>query len=86
MSAFLRRKDASRYLKETWGVDRAPSTLAKLAVIGGGPPFRHDARVPLYSVGDLDAWVASILSEPLRTTSETEGSASSTGNAATEDH
>jgi len=67
---FLRRKAASAYMHETHGVDRAPGTLAKLAVIGGGPVFRRAGRVPLYSTDDLDEWVASILSPPVRSTSE----------------
>lgn len=67
---FLRRKAASAYLQKTHGLDRAPSTLAKLAVIGGGPLFRRINRVPLYSTGDLDSWVASKLSRPMRSTSD----------------
>jgi hypothetical protein len=67
---FLRRKAASDYLRETHGLDRAPSTLAKLAVTGGGPIFRRANRVPLYSTEDLDAWVKSKLSPPMRSTSE----------------
>ena len=67
---FLRRQAASEYLRETHGLDRAPSTLAKLAVIGGGPIFRRAGRVPLYSVDDLDEWVASKLSPPMRSTSD----------------
>ena len=35
----LPRGGASRYLRETWGIERKPSTLAKLAVTGGGPQF-----------------------------------------------
>jgi hypothetical protein len=66
----LRRKAASHYLCETHGLDRAPSTLAKLAVIGGGPIFRRAGRVPLYSPEDLDAWAESLLSPPMRSTSE----------------
>ena len=68
---FLRRKTASQYLEETWGVSRAPSTLAKCAVIGGGPTFRRAGRVPLYSRDDLDDWVASKLSAKMRSTSDT---------------
>ena len=68
---FLRRKAASQYLEETWGVNRVPSTLAKYAVIGGGPTFRRAGRVPLYSADDLDEWVASKLSAPMRSTSDT---------------
>jgi hypothetical protein len=67
---FLRRKAASDYLRETHGLDRAPSTLAKLAVIGGGPIFRRAGNVPLYAIEDLDEWVASKLSAPMRSTSE----------------
>ena len=66
----LRRKAASEYLHETHGLDRAPSTLAKLAVIGGGPIFRRINRVPYYSPENLDEWVASKLSPPMRSTSE----------------
>lgn len=67
---FLRRKAASAYLHKTYGLDRAPSTLAKLAVIGGGPMFRRINRVPLYAEDDLDRWVASKLSAPMRSTSD----------------
>ena len=68
---FLRRSAASQYLEETWGMNRAPGTLAKYAVIGGGPTFRRAGRVPLYATNDLDKWVASKLSEPMRSTSDT---------------
>ena len=66
----LRRKSASDYLRDTYGIERAPSTLAKLAVTGGGPIFRRAGRIPLYSTSDLDAWAISILSKPIRRTSE----------------
>src|SRR5262249_41281887 len=74
----LRRKTASEYLLETHGLDRAPSTLAKLAVIGGGPVFRRIGRVPLYAEDDLDKWVASKLSAPMRSTSDTASSKAET--------
>jgi hypothetical protein len=67
---FLRRKAASDYLDQVHGLHRAPATLAKLAVIGGGPIFRRVGRVPLYSTADLDHWVASKLSAPMRSTSD----------------
>jgi hypothetical protein len=67
---FLRRKEASAYLRQTYGLERAPSTLAKLAVIGGGPPFRLLNRVPLYTAADLDQWVASKLGPRMRSTSD----------------
>jgi hypothetical protein len=66
----LRRKAASKYLVNVHGVPCAPSTLAKLAVIGGGPVFRRMNRVPLYSIDDLDQWIVSKLSGPMRFTSD----------------
>jgi hypothetical protein len=66
----LRRTAAANYLKETHGLDRAPATLAKLAVIGGGPIFRRAGQVALYSTDDLDKWVALKLGPPMRSTSE----------------
>ncbi len=67
----LRRTEASEYLKEIWGIDRAPSTLAKLATLGGGPRFRRANRIPLYPPEFLDEWARSILSPPLNSTSDT---------------
>lgn len=69
----LRRAEAARYLDEVHGVGRSPQTLAKYAVTGGGPLFRRAGRVPLYMPADLDAWVASITSPPVRSTSELSG-------------
>jgi hypothetical protein len=66
----LRRDAASAYLREMHGLERAAATLAKLAVSGCGPVFRRDGRVPLYSTADLDAWAASVLSPPTRSSSE----------------
>ena len=68
-----RRADASEYLKGTWGIDRKPSTLAKLACLGGGPKFEHAGRVPLYPEPELDAFARSILS-PLKSSTSDSGS------------
>jgi hypothetical protein len=67
---FFRRTPASRYLKDAWGVNFAPATLAKYAVIGGGPIFRRAGRVPLYSQNDLDSWIRSKLTGPMTSTSD----------------
>jgi hypothetical protein len=69
----LRREDAALYLKEKHGIDRKASTLAKLAVIGGGPKFRHAGRIPLYPIPELDAWAKSILSPLKASTSDSGG-------------
>jgi hypothetical protein len=66
----LRRAEASAYLLERHGLSRTAATLAKLAVTGGGPPFRKANRTPIYDPADLDRWVASITSSPVRSTSE----------------
>ena len=68
-----RRAAASAYLRERWGVERAPGTLAKLAVVGGGPRFRKAGRIPLYAPADLDAWASGLLGEAVASTSELRG-------------
>jgi len=71
----LSRREASSYLEEEHGIIRKPSTLAKLAVIGGGPPFESFNRTPLYRPSELDRWVASIISG-LKTSTSDSGSKS----------
>jgi len=66
---FLDRKAAAQYLSER-GLKIAPSTLAKLFCIGGGPPVRHFGRKPLYEPEALNAWAAARLSAPRRSSSE----------------
>ena len=68
----LRRTEASLYLHEKWGINRAPATLAKLACIGGGPRFESANRTPLYPEPELDSWAVSILS-PLKTSTTDNG-------------
>jgi hypothetical protein len=53
----LTRTAASKYLTES-GRPIAPSTLAKLAVNGGGPPFVKFLSRALYDPEDLDRWAA----------------------------
>lgn len=69
-SRLRRRKAASAYLLEKHGVSRKPSTLAKLAVIGGGPVMIYDGNIPLYPEDGLDAYADAVLSPPVRSTSE----------------
>lgn len=66
----LRRKEASRYLSDTWSISRSPSTLAKLACLGGGPRFEFAGRVPLYQITELDAWARSIMTGLRTSTSD----------------
>jgi hypothetical protein len=65
-----RRADASTYLKEEWGIDRSPRTLAKDAVLGGGPPMEYVGRFPMYPQDGLDEWAASMIGPRVNSTSE----------------
>jgi hypothetical protein len=66
---FLRRVDAANYLQQRYGLRCAKQTLAKLAVLGGGPVFRNAGRVPLYAPSDLDEWALSRMGKPRTSTS-----------------
>jgi hypothetical protein len=61
----MRRKVASEYLFEVHGVSLSHATLAKLAVVGGGPAFRKDGPFPIYERGELDTFATARLG-PLR--------------------
>jgi hypothetical protein len=68
-SRLLRRAEAAQYVHHNWGYPCSPKTLAKYAVIGGGPRFRKAGRYPLYHPDDLDVWVNGKLSAPMTSTS-----------------
>jgi hypothetical protein len=53
---YLRRKQGAQYLNDDWGIPTAASTLAKKAVVGGGPTFHSAGRIPLYSLDELDRY------------------------------
>ncbi|MBR0787767.1 DNA-binding protein [Bradyrhizobium manausense] len=68
---YFSRKEASNYLFERHGIRRSYEYLATLACKGGGPVFRKDGpRRAIYTGADLDAYAASVLSKPMRSTSE----------------
>jgi hypothetical protein len=66
----FRRSEACKYLKEVWGIDRSPRTLAKEACQGGGPEMVYAGRFPTYAEPALDTYAQSKLSRPVRSTSE----------------
>ena len=70
MAKFLRRRQAAVYVREKYNVPCSENWLAKLAVVGGGPPFRRCVRVPLYTEHDLDRWVIDRIGPRLSSTSE----------------
>lgn len=67
---YLRRKSAALYLNDTWGIPTAASTLAKKAVVGGGPAFHSAGRVPLYALDELDRYAQEKLGRSRRSTSD----------------
>ncbi len=69
---FLRRRDAGDYLKSKFGFGSG-KTLAKLAVVGGGPPFRKAGAIVLYEPAALDAWALAKIGAPRTSTSDVGG-------------
>jgi hypothetical protein len=65
----LRRSEAAHHISEKH-FPCSPKTLAKLAVIGGSPPFRKAGRIPLYAVPDLDTWAMAKLGPRVSSTAE----------------
>jgi hypothetical protein len=65
----LTRRPAADALSAA-GYPIRPATLASMATRGGGTPFRHFGRRPVYRWGDLLDWARSRLSAPMRSTSE----------------
>jgi hypothetical protein len=65
-----RRSAAAEYIESQWGIPCSPKTLAKWAVIGGGPVFRKAGRTPLYPEDGLDDWARRKLGPRVRSTSE----------------
>jgi hypothetical protein len=60
----MSRKESGQYLREKFGIGSA-SLLAKLAMSGGGPPFRKFGKMrTFYDPRDVDAWARSVLGEP----------------------
>ena len=66
----MRRADAARYIRETYGIPCVATTLAKYACIGDGPVFRKAGKFPIYSRADLDAWANRRLGKLVHSTSE----------------
>lgn len=67
---FLTRDEVEKYLKQKWGIKRKKQTLAKLAVVGGGPEYRRFGRRVVYEPEAIDAWVERLLSAPIANTSQ----------------
>jgi hypothetical protein len=55
----------------TGGEAPAKATLDKLAVTGGGPPFKYFGRARIYEEEDLRAWVAKRMTAKVKSTADT---------------
>ena len=67
---YFRRSEAAQHVREKYGRPCSIKLLNKLAVIGGGPPFRKSGRFPVYPKNELDAWAESRMSPLVNSTSE----------------
>ncbi len=67
---YLRRDDAARYIRETWGIPCSRAWMAKLSVVGGGPVYRLAGRFPIYAPADLDAWAKERIGAPQTSSSD----------------
>jgi hypothetical protein len=70
--AMLPRKATAEALTAA-GFPVRPATLATKASRGGGPPFRHFGRIPLYRWGDSLDWAVSRLGPRISSTAELDG-------------
>lgn len=65
----MTRAETAQYITHHW-FPCSPKTLAKLAVVGGGPAFRKAGRMPLYSEASADAWAESKIGPLVHSTTE----------------
>lgn len=60
----------SAYLRDVWGIGRAPATLVTLRCRSGGPKFFKAGSSVLYEETDTDNWARELLGEAVSSTSE----------------
>ncbi len=65
----VNRQEAGALLTQV-GLPIAAATLAKLACVGGGPPYQVWNNRASYSVAELMAWAESRLGPPLSNTAQ----------------
>jgi hypothetical protein len=69
---YLNTIDAAAYIRNRYGRPCSPQLLTKLSCKGGGPVFVKIGRFRSYRPQWLDEWVLPQISEPMRSTSDTE--------------
>jgi hypothetical protein len=63
---WLNRAEAAGYVTAR-GAPVTKAQLAKLACLGGGPPYRRWGNRTLYTAEELDAWLESRMRVPTHT-------------------
>ena len=53
---YMTRREATGYLREN-GITISDGYLAQGARLGSGPQFRYLGKHPVYTAGDLNAWI-----------------------------
>jgi hypothetical protein len=66
MGKYLCKKEASRYLKNEFGLSVSDKTLSKYITTGGGPKYYKFGWRVVYTVETLTEWVNSRMSKPLQ--------------------
>ena len=74
MADYLNRREAAKYLTDR-GLKYTRNTLQKLATVGGGPEYHIFGSRAVYTIPQLETWIAAKLSKPRRSTSELIGAA-----------
>ena len=72
MKKYLNRSEIAKWLTEL-GYETSPKTLAKYAVVGGGPRYVKFGNRPLYTREWGLEWAESKTSAPMTSTSEAVG-------------
>ena len=63
---YLTKKQASTYLSCNLGLTISEKTLSKYITTGGGPIYHKFGNRVVYTTNDLNDWVNSKISKPLR--------------------
>jgi hypothetical protein len=67
---YHRRRAAAEYIRNKYAQSVSPNLLSKLAVNGGGPPFRKIGGDAIYEESDLDAYAQSRIGRKISSTAE----------------
>jgi hypothetical protein len=81
MQKFATTQESSAHLKER-GLPISAARLRDLRTTGGGPRFRKFGRFVRYEIEELNAWAEARLSEPRRSTTESQRVVMGDGQAA----